>query len=303
MKKRYFLLFLYILSYAGNAQQIDEQIELKIENDKFIFVDRYYTGGHFLTYKKRIERNFIFNKEEDSALLLSFKVGNEIYTPKNLSSFNTDDFDRPFAGWLFGSFEVGRISKESSKFLTFETGITGKESLAGDLQVWFHEVLGLDNFTSWEEEIAFKWLFNLKYRYLRSWTLSERNNIQYEFFPALGTKDIFLENNVHYFFGKYNKLSNSSRLGSIDTTGAREFYGLVSLGYRYVAHNTLIQGSLLSDDELFTTDISRHIVKLKFGAVYKNKRNTFRLLYNFNSRETPLSTSHGFGTFVYSRDF
>ncbi len=303
MKTIQFLFLLSIFGYLGNAQKINEQFELKIENDKFLLVDRYYTGGHFLSYRKSISTHFIFKKKQDNTVLLNYKIGNEIYTPKNLSSFNTDDFDRPFAGWLFGSFEVGTIDESSAKFLTFETGITGNESLSGDLQVWFHEVLGLDNFTSWEEEIEFKWLFNFKYQYLRNWNLNERNTLQYEFFPAVGTKDIFLENNIHYFFGNYNELKNSSRLGSIDATSTKEFYGLISAGYRYVAHNTLIQGSIFKEDVLFTTDISHHIFKLKFGAVYKTKRNAFKLIYNFNSKETPLSTSHGFGTFIFSRDF
>ncbi len=303
MKKNLFLLLLLFFGYFTSAQKIEEQIELKIENDKFLFIDRYYTGGHFLTYKKSLNNNFIFNKKDDNNVLLSFKIGNEIYTPKDLSSFNTADFDRPFAGWLFGAIEVATINESSANFLTFETGITGNESLSGDLQVWFHEVLGLDNFTSWEEEIEFKWLFNLKYRYLHSWKLNGRNNLQYEIFPAIGTKDIFLENNIHYFFGNYNALKNSSRLGSIDVTSTKEFYGVISLGYRYVAHNTLIQGSIFKDDVLFTTDITNHVFKVKFGAVYKTKRNAFKLIYNFNSKETPLSSSHGFGTFIFSRDF
>jgi len=303
LKKIGLLLLLFVFSYFGNAQKIDEQIEIKIENDKFLFVDRYYTGGHFLSYKKSVKNNFIFEKVEDNTILLNFQVGNEIYTPKNLSSFNTADFDRPFAGWLFGSLEVAKLQDASASFLTFETGITGNESLSGDLQVWFHEALGLDNFTSWVEEIEFKWLFNVKYRYRRSWNLNGRSNIQYEVFPAIGTKDIFLENSIHYFFGNYNDLQNSSRLGSIDATSTKEFYGLISIGHRYVAHNTLIQGSIFKDDVLFTTAATKHLFKLKFGAVYKTKRNAFKLIYNFNSRETPLSTSHGFGTFIFSRDF
>ncbi len=290
-------------AYYANAQKIDQQIEFKIENDKFIFVDKYYTGGHFITYKKSISTNFVFKKNENNKLLLIYKAGNEIYTPKNLSSFNTEDFDRPFAGWLFGSFEVGSIHDSSANFLTFETGITGNESLSGDLQVWFHEVLGLDNFTSWEEEIEFKWLFNFKYRYFHSLSLNTRNNIQYEVFSAIGTKDIFLENNMHYFFGKFNELKNSSRLGVIDATSTKEFYGFISLGHRYVGHNTLIQGSIFKDDILFTTNSTKHLFKFRFGTVYKNKRSAFKLIFNFNSKETPLSTSHGFGTFIYSRDF
>ena len=38
---------------------------------------------------------------------MNFTIGNKIYTPTNLSSFDVNDFDRPFAGWLFGKIEIG----------------------------------------------------------------------------------------------------------------------------------------------------------------------------------------------------
>jgi len=68
-------------------------------------------------------------------------------------------------------------------------------------------------------------------------------------------------------------------------------------------HNTLIQGSIFTDDPLFTTDITNQILKAEVGAVLQTKRNTFKIVYNFNTRETPLSTSHVYGSLVYARSF
>jgi len=253
LKKIATLFFIIIVPFFACAQKVNQQIQVRVDNDKLVLVDRYYTSGIFIDYKKSIENNFLFKKDSTNKIQVTYAVGNEIYTPKNLSSFNPSDFDRPFAGWFFGKFEIGKITNKSANFLSFETGITGKEALSGDLQVWFHEVLGIENFTSWAEEIEFKWLFNIKYKYIHNWDLNKNNSFQYELAPSLGTKDIFLENSIHYFFGKFNELKNSSRLG--------------------------------------------------VGTVYKNKMNVFKLIYNFNSKETPLSTSHSYGTFIYSRDF
>lgn len=303
MKKLTSLLFLVLFGISLFAQKIDQQITFKIDNDQFVNTDRYYTSGIFFSYKKDLKDNFIFKKEEVSKTMLNFTVGNEIYTPTNLNSFDVTEFDRPYAGWLFGRLETGKIKKNSASFIAFETGITGKESLSGGLQVWLHDFLGFDDLLTWTDQIALKWLFNLQYRHLHGWELNKYSNIYMEVNPSIGTKDIFLENTIHYFFGRFNELKNSSRLGLIDATSTNEFYGLVSLGHRYVAHNTLIQGSLFEDDILFTTNIARHLLKFRFGGVYKNKRNTFKLIYNFNSKETPRSKSHGFGTFIYSRDF
>jgi len=82
---------------------------LRVDNDKLSSIDRYYTSGLFITYRKNLENNFIFNKTENNALQLNVTLGNETYTPKNLKSFNTDDFDRPYAGWFFLKTELGRI--------------------------------------------------------------------------------------------------------------------------------------------------------------------------------------------------
>lgn len=301
---RSYLLFLLILSSNFLlSQKTVEQFQFQIDNDKLALEDKYYTSGLLLNYKKSLGQTFIFKKDSTNKIQLNFTIGNKIYTPTNLSSFDVNDFDRPFAGWLYGKLEIGNIKKKSAAFITFETGVTGKESLSGSLQVWFHDTFEIDNFASWIQEISFKWLFNLKYKYVYELYSNPQSTFQYEFHPSIGTKDIFLENNFHYFFGKLNPLKNSSRIETVDETKTNEFFGLISLGHKYVAHNTLIQGSIFKHDILFTTKATKHILQLRLGGVYKNKRNTFKLIYNVNSKETRLSTSHVFGTFVYSRDF
>lgn len=284
------------------AQDRNQQLEFKLSNDKFADHDKYFTNGLYFTYRKALLQNFILSKTEENKLQLNIGVGNEIYSPASISSIATAEFDRPFAGWLFGKLEVGSIKEKSAFFLSFETGITGEESLAGDFQIGLHEFFGIDSRPTWVEQIEFKWLFNLKAKYVADWS-NERNAFQYRISPSFGTKDIYLENDVSYFFGSLNAFQNSSRTGFVDTSTSKEFFGYVSVGYKYVAHNTLIQGSLFGDDVLFTTDITNHILKTEIGAVLQSKKNTFKIVYNFNTKETPLSTSHIYGSLVYARSF
>jgi hypothetical protein len=287
---------------AGHAQDIDEQLQIYLSNDKFADDDRYFTNGLYFNYQKNLNKDFILAKTPDNIVQLNIGVGNEIYSPTSISSVNTDEFDRPFAGWLFGKLEVGSIKEKAAFFMSFETGITGEESLAGDFQIGLHEFFGIDSRPTWLEQIEFKWLFNFKTTYIADWS-NERSAFQYRISPSLGTKDIYLENDISYFFGRLNGFQNSSRIGIVDSSTAKEFYGYVSVGYKYVAHNTLIQGSIFSEDFLFTTDITNHILKTEIGAVLQSKRNTFKIIYNFNTKETPLSTSHIYGSLVYARSF
>lgn len=285
------------------AQEVNETIEFTVENDKMVLLDRYYTSGLFISYKRSLENNFLFKKDSTNTLQLNITLGSETYTPKNLSDFDTRLFDRPFAGWLFLKAELTRVNKNNAIVIGVETGITGEESLAGKLQTWFHDFLGIDDNPTWYQEIEFKYLVNLKAKYILNTSISEKQSLQYIGDVSLGTKDIYMQYGLEYYFGKFNPLQNTSRLGLVDSSIQNELYGYAGVAYKYVGHNTLIQGSLDYKDVLFTSDIERHIFKFRMGAVLKIKNSTFKLGYNFNTKETPKSTEHGYGTLSYAKSF
>ena len=282
------------------AQEHTQQFELKVENDKIVSVDKYYTSGLFLTYRKELSSNFIFKKHEHNKLQFNFTVGNETYTPTNLMSIDTRDFDRPYAGWLFAKAELGNIKNNSALFFGVETGITGEEALSGKIQMWAHEFFNIE-VPTWTQEIEYKFLINLKVRYLVNKKLSKSTAIQYLVEPSLGTKDIYILNSANYAFGHISSFSKSSRNNFIGDK--KELFGFISLGYKYVLHNTLIQGSLDYNDATFTTNREPHVFELKVGGVTSFGKNTLKLIYNFNTGETPTSTSHSYGTLSYSRNF
>ena len=65
----------------------NQQLEMKISNDKFVFDDKYYTSGIHITYRKDLENNFVFSKEDENRLQLNITAGNETYTPSDLFFF------------------------------------------------------------------------------------------------------------------------------------------------------------------------------------------------------------------------
>lgn len=296
-------IFLVFLLYSNFIESQNQQIDLTISNDKFVFIDRYYTSGLHLSYRKGLKQNFIFTKQEDNKLQLNITVGNETYTPTNLNSFDNRDFDRPYAGWLFGKLELGRIKKKSALFFAVESGVTGEESLAGKLQIRLHEFLNIGSRPTWADEIAYKWLFNFKASKIYDFQLNNKNSIQNQIEASLGSKDTYIMNNLVYFFGKFNDLQNSSRLNLVDNSQNKEFYGFISAGYKYVLLNTLIQGSPFNDHDPFTSISTQSVFKLSAGAVLKTKKNIIKLGYYFNTKETPLSTSHTYGALTFGFSF
>lgn len=301
--KQLTLLLLVLYTCITYSQDRNEQIEFKIDNDKFLFIDRYYTSGLFITYKKQLENDFIFNNIEDNKLQLNLILGNETYTPTDLSSFNSSRFDRPFAGWFYGSIEIVKIKSRSALFLALEGGVTGDASLSGSLQQGFHDLFSLGNRPTWAEQIGFKVLFNFKLKYIYNWQLNKNNVFQIITNPALGTKDIFFSNEVKYVFGKFNVFNKTSGIGAIDNSLNNEFFGFIGLGHKYVIHNTLLQGGITRNETTFTASPTRNVYKLDIGSTLKIKRNTYKLVYSFNTKETRLSSSHGYGSFTYARSF
>lgn len=299
---RIFLL-LVLSTTLLHAQDVNEQLVFTLSNDKFADDDKYFTNGLYFNYKRILPKSFFLEKTNDNKLQLNIGIGNEIYSPTSISSVSSADFDRPFAGWLFARLAVGSIQQKKAFFVITETGITGKESLAGTLQVALHDFFNIDSRPTWKDEISFKWLVNFKTNHVFDVGSNSNNAFQYRISPSFGTKDIFLENEVSYFFGRLNSFQNSSRTAIVGKGALKEFYGYVSAGYKYVVHNTLIQGGIFADNDAFTTDITNHILKAAVGAVLQSKRNLFKVSYHFNTKETPLSTSHIYGSLSYSRSF
>jgi len=301
--KKLLLLITNLFIVFSTIAQINEQIGLVIENDKLVLTDKYYTSGIFVNYKRDFQNNFILKKTDNNVLQMNITLGNETYTPSNLYSTNPIDFDRPYAGWFFLKTELGSITDYKALFLALETGVTGEEALSGQLQNFVHEILNVDAGVTWAQQIEFKFLVNLKAKYIMTKNITAHHAFHYTIEPSLGTKDIFIENSLGYYFGSFNNLKHSSRIGIINKTTNKELFGFVRLGYKYVAHNTLIQGGINYDDVLFTTYREPHVLKFKAGGVLSTNRNTFKFIYNFNTKETPKSTKHSYGTISFSRNF
>lgn len=299
---KYVMLIIFLLHVNLLVSQ-SQQLELKISNDKIVFIDRYYTNGIHLTYRKQLEQDFLFSKQDHNNLQLNVTLGNETYTPKNLTSFNNQDFDRPYAGWLFFNIEIGNIKQKSAFYVSIDTGITGKESLAGHLQTKFHELLKIESMPTWVDQIAFKWLFNAKILQVQEFNINKNNSVQNHFKASLGNKDTFVTNDVYYFIGKFNNFQDSSRIDQISSKASAEVYGYVAAGYKYLILNSLIQGSPFTNNDSFTAIATNHVFNISSGFVVNIKSNIFKLVYNYNTKETPLSRSHSYGALTYGFSF
>jgi hypothetical protein len=297
------LLYILLFLSAQVASSQNNQLELKISNDKFIFQDRYYTAGFHATYRKSIKSLPLLKTQPEEKLQLNVALGSEIYTPTNLISTDVNNFDRPYAGWLFVAIEIAKIKQKSALFLALETGVTGTPSLAGNLQIGFHDFFNIESDPPWTDEIAFSWLVNLKALKVYEVTSTAKTSFQNHSSVSLGSKDTYVANEFQFFFGKFLDLQNSYRLNALSGKTRKEVFGFVTAGYRYVLLNALIEGNPFNNNDPFTTAIERQILTLKAGGVWRTEHYIYKLEYNFNTKETPTAVAHAFGAFTFGFNF
>ncbi|WP_340077751.1 lipid A-modifier LpxR family protein [Leptobacterium sp. I13] len=302
---RYILILFLLLSYVAFSQEVlyKNQLSFRSDNDSYIFSDRYYSFGSHIRYSRRLSSDFIFKNTEQHTLQLNLTIGQMAYTPDNFTETDTNLFDYPFAGWMYLSGEVMKSDEKHLFGLNLEIGVTGEESLVRQIHQWYHDFINIDH-PSYVAQIPGEVMMNLKGKYVYDMILTDDQSLFLSFATeaSLGTKDIFLEEGVTLSFGNRRKLNNTALQNMISTSGSENF-GHLTIAYRYVGHNTLIEGSFLNDNAPFTLDAKNSVVSVRIGASFRKNKNTFKIQYSYNTEETSLSENHRFLSLLYELSF
>lgn len=280
-----------------------QQVSLQHDNDFVFAIDRYYTAGTFIGYSRLLEGDFIFKREEDASIQLDVRLGQETYTPRELFERDFDLLERPYAGYLFISGLVSKVKKSHIWSLQGEFGLAGPQSLAGDFQIKYHELI--DTFIPvWEGEIVNSFHVNFQGKYIKNVALDASylfKNVSLQSIVSIGTRSTFVEQEVKTYIGKRSSLATSSAFNRIGNEP--EFYGYVGFAYRYVVNNALIEGHPFGDDSPFTLDAVPSIGRFTSGVVYRKGRVTYNMAYNYTTKETPREGRLQYATITIARLF
>jgi lipid A 3-O-deacylase len=120
------------------------------ENDIFDQTDRDYTNGVELGYTTApadtpdwaiaTARSLPFFAQEGD-VRARYALGQNIYTPSDLSNPNPPPGDRPYAGFLYGTMGVVADSGTHLDQLQVTLGMVGPASLAEESQKWAHSIV------------------------------------------------------------------------------------------------------------------------------------------------------------------
>lgn len=279
----------------------DSSVILVEENDTVVRTDRHYTQGLKLTYAAseqpadaegrvaRLGRWLPQTGFEPDAVRWGVSLGQNIYTPSDISVKTLMENDRPYAGFLYSSWFIQRRTFLSEHFAQMDhwqavVGIIGAASLAEEAQNTVHRLRNIGEAQGWKYQLKTEPGIALQYE--RCWQLSSGkvNGWEAQALPYTGAS----LGNV----GAYGAAGGQVRAGwhlpngfgvnTIDTIvplsgglpqdGSGHCFGFYFFGGvegRAVGYNTFLDGNIFQD--------SHHVTKyplvgdLKFGGALSFK--------------------------------
>lgn len=151
-------------------------LSLVLENDLFYNTDRNYTNGVRVSWLSAEDKTpeWVLRLADKfplfpvgKAVRASYAVGQNMYTPEDITLRDPPLDDRPYGGWLYGS--VGLIAETGQRLdqLELTVGMVGPASLAEQTQKRVHSFVNADEPRGWDTQLKNEPGFILAYS--RSW--------------------------------------------------------------------------------------------------------------------------------------
>ncbi|MFY0591426.1 lipid A deacylase LpxR family protein [Roseivirga sp.] len=268
------------------------------ENDVYLLKDRdkYYSNG-LITHFRWVPKSF---RTDTIKKIVDIEFSQKYYTPQDLLLRRVQNFDRPYAGLLYGGASFSTFKeKHRHSMLGVEIGIVGPASGAQGFQEWYHETFGFPAPRGWDFQIPNELVFNFKSEFNRQyqlkpgkWDLISSTDI------ALGTAFTHVYQRLDIRFGKLQFLRNSAFKNALIGPGSDEIpkhnYFFMGYGLQYVAHNITINGSIWNDNAPHTESIKPLVRHFRMGWASSSESATFKVTYNWSSPEVNGNERHAY---------
>lgn len=135
---------------------------LTFENDTFADTDRGYTNGVYASFlwpegvmpqlaRQAGETLPLF--DENGVKRFSFAIGQSMFTPDDIKLRNPPQGQRPYAGWLYGTFGISSNTANTLDQYQLTLGIVGPSSLAEQTQKIVHKAIDVQEPLGWDTQL------------------------------------------------------------------------------------------------------------------------------------------------------
>lgn len=287
-------LVLQLGAISGSAVAAEEAtrggaVSVTLENDVFGGRDGHYTNGFgFLWVAARGASSPKWADQmaalvpwlpEEGELRYAYMFGQSMFTPRNIENPNPPSTDRPYAGWLYGTFGIGKDSERQFDLFAVTVGVVGPASGAEGSQKTFHRWTGSTKPEGWSTQLHNE--LGIVFSAQRSWRNVVRGSIgglSFDVTPSvggtLGNVFTYGSTGVAIRFGK--QLPSDLGIPRIQPAnqGSGEFSPRATAGWylfvgaegRAVARNIFLDGNTFRDSR--SVERNPWVGDLQFGVVF-----------------------------------
>lgn len=296
---RYFLLtiacFVLTQSIAQKEKKdyYSKEFSVLTENDAYMLKhkDGYYSAGLFLQLSKASEK-------DSHKIVTRYELGQAMFTTGDRRAVlrGEETIDRPYAGYLYAKYARDKFISNNEIFSwNASLGVTGRWSLAQQLQDAYHKLINLYYYPYWETQIPNAIGANAGINYKNNLTSSSLLKVVY---TAEANAGMFYTNaklGAYFCLGNFENNDNSAlfnaRINSKETSTKRK-YELFVYCYPQImfqGYNATLQGTLFyKTGNAITSKPNAVMYQQTFGIAYSKPRWTAKFETNYQTKETPL---------------
>ncbi|TDQ27744.1 lipid A deacylase LpxR family protein [Tenacibaculum caenipelagi] len=307
------LLFFLFSLHSFSQRKYAKEFNFLNDNDLYIstYQDRYYTDGAFLTYRYLSKKQF----ENIEKRTYEIQIGHHMYTPFKSVVETVEEHDRPFAGYLYGSFGVNLFYKKEDILKTsIQIGTIGSYALGEELQDFIHKMYGFKKATGWDYQIKNAFALNLKADYIKKITKDDVFDTNWINTIRLGSVYTDFSTGLYGRIGfkPLESIINSIAFnGNLNNQNTRfnnnsEVFLYFKPMIHYVVYDATIEGSFLTSDNPVTFDVKPFKFTSEFGIRFSYNRFNLGYTVHFHTKKLKndrVPQENFYGTIQFSYQF
>lgn len=258
------------------------EIQLFVENDMLANTDRYYTNGIKLGVglpfdllqmpAAQVLRGFDPDNGDD--VQVGLFLGQNIYTPRDITIAAPQPNDRPWAAWLYLGGVAQRARNNRLDTVEFDLGVVGPAALGEEVQKTWHRLIDTKEPRGWDNQSKTEPAFMISYLQKRRFG-NEHADLILHGGGSLGTVMTHIRAGALVRlgwrltgYGPDTIEPGGAMLHGTRAQGAKDYAGtswsvFAGVDHRLVAYNIFLDGPVFRDGP--SVDSRRHVRDLTVG--------------------------------------
>lgn len=255
------------------------ELQLFVENDKWAHTDRYYTNGIKFGIGKPLKvletplAELLRSLDRDGGedVHVGLFLGQNMYTPRDISIAAAQPNDRPWAAWLYLGGVAQRARGNLLNTLEIDVGVVGPAALGEQVQDGWHRLIGTGRPKGWDNQGPSEPAFMASFLHKRRYGIGGNGNADIVAHAGASLGTVMTNARAGALlrlgqgltgFGPDTIEPGGAMLQATRARQGREWYLFAGIDHRAVARNIFLDGPAFHDgpsverrDHVFDTSL------------------------------------------------